>query len=98
MEQAYVFKELTDDGPMPGYGELIIRATIKTVKGGFHPFAFKTPLAGKPAYPFVFNIGGQGVTWLARGIPDIQKKFVDGKRNPEGRRRSEIFYREENYA
>jgi hypothetical protein len=74
MEQAYVFKELTDDGPMPGYGELIIRATIKTVKGGFHPFAFKTPLAGKPAYPFVFNIGGQGVNLVGQGNPGYSKE------------------------
>jgi hypothetical protein len=83
-QQAHVFRELTDGRLVPGYDKLIIRATMKTVKAGFDPFVFKTPLAGKPAYPFVFNIGGQGVTWLARGIPDIQKKFVDGKRNPEG--------------
>jgi hypothetical protein len=59
MQQAHVFKELTDGGPMPGFGELIIRATVKTVKEGFDPFVFKTPLAGKPAYPLSLTSEGK---------------------------------------
>ena len=84
MEQGAVFQELTDGMPTPGFSVLIIRATMKTLKEGFYPLEFKSPLHGKPEYPFVFNIGGQGVTWLAKGTPDIQQNIVEGKRNPEG--------------
>jgi hypothetical protein len=84
MEQGAVFKELTDGMPTPGFSVLIIRATMKTLREGFYPLEFKSALHGKPEYPFVFNIGGQGVTWLAKGTPDVQQKIVEGKRNPEG--------------
>lgn len=84
MEQGAIFQELTDGMPAPGLSVLIIRATMKTLKEGFYPLEFKSALHGKPEYPFVFNIGGQGVTWLAKGMPDIQQKIIEGKRNPEG--------------
>lgn len=84
VEQGAVFKELTDGMPTPGFSVLIIRATMKTLKEGFYPFEFKSALHGKPEYPFVFNIGGQGVTWLAKGTLDIQQNIVEEKRNPEG--------------
>jgi hypothetical protein len=84
MEQGAVFKELTDEMLTPGFSILTIQASIKTTKEGFYPLEFKSSLHGKPEYPFVFNIGGQGVTWLAKGTPDIQQEFLEGKRNPEG--------------
>ena len=84
MEQGNVFEELKYDNLKPGFGVLIIRVTMKTPKEGFYLLESKNSLHGKPEYPFIFNIGGQGVTWLAKGTPDIQQKIVDGKRNPEG--------------
>lgn len=84
IEQGAVFKELTDGRPTPGFSVLTIQAIMKTPKEGFYPLEFKPALRGKPEYPFVFNIGGQGVTWLAQGTPDIQRKDLEGKRNPEG--------------
>jgi hypothetical protein len=84
VEQAFVFKEIKDGTVIDGFSALIIQATMKTPKEGFYLLEFKSALRGKPEYPFVFNIGGQGVTWLAKGMPDIQHELVDGKRNPEG--------------
>jgi len=84
VEQGNVFRELTDRAPMQGFSVLIIWATIKTPKEGFYPLESKAALHGKPKYPFVFNIGGQGVIWLAKGTHDTQKELVDGKKNPEG--------------
>lgn len=83
-EHGDVFREVADEAPMPGYSVLIIRASIKTVKEGFYPLESKSSLHGRQEYPFIFNIGGQGITWMAKGTPDIQQKTVDGKRNPEG--------------
>jgi hypothetical protein len=84
MEQGTVFEELKDGSLMHRFGVLIIRATMKTPKEGFYLLESKHSLHGKPEYPFIFNIGGQGVTWLAKGAPDIQQKIVDDKKNPEG--------------
>jgi hypothetical protein len=84
LEQGAIFQELTDGTPTPGFSVLIIKATMKTLKEGFYPLEFKSALHGKPEYPFVFNIGGQGVTWPAKGTPDIQQQIAEGKRNPEG--------------
>ena len=68
MEQGAVFEELKDGTPAAGFSVLTIRTTMKTVKEGFYPLESKTSLHGKPEYPFVFNIGGQGVVWMARGV------------------------------
>ncbi|MFI5295851.1 MAG: hypothetical protein ACHQ0Y_12605 [Thermodesulfovibrionales bacterium] len=84
IEQEAVFQELTDGMPTSGFSVLTIQATMKTPKKGFYPLEFRSALHGKPEYPFVFNIGGQGVTWLAKGMPDIQQKTIEEKRNPEG--------------
>ncbi len=84
MEQGTVFKKLPDGMPTTGFSVLTIQATMKTPKEGYYPLEFKSALHGKPEYPFVFNIGGQGITWLAKGTPDIQQKIVEGKRNSEG--------------
>jgi hypothetical protein len=84
MEQGSVFEELKTGTPGAGFGVLIIRATMKTVKEGFYPLESKTALHGKSEYPFVFNIGGQGVVWMAKGTADIQPRQIDNHRNPEG--------------
>jgi hypothetical protein len=83
-EQGTVFKELQDANPEPGAAVIIIRASLKTPKEGYFLFETKKALHGKPEYPFVFNIGGQGVIWMAHGTPDTQQRTIDGKRNPEG--------------
>jgi hypothetical protein len=84
IEQGSVFEELEDSNLTPGFGVLLIRLTMKTPKEGFYIMESKNSLQGKSEYPFIFNIGGQGVTWLAKGTPDIQQKIVHGRRNPEG--------------
>jgi hypothetical protein len=83
-EQGNIFEELEDGNPVPGWSILIIRASIKTPREGYYLFESKHSLHGKSEYPFVFNIGGQGVTWMAKGKPDTQQKIIDSKRNPEG--------------
>jgi len=84
MEQGNVFKELKDSNPIPRWSVLIIRASIKTPGEGYYLFESKRSLHGKSEYPFIFNIGGQGVTWMAKGKPDTQQRIVDTERNPEG--------------
>jgi hypothetical protein len=84
MEHGNVFEELKDSNPIPGWSVLIIRASIKTPREGYYLFESKHFLHGKSEYPFVFNIGGQGVTWMAKGRPDTEQRIVDFKRNPEG--------------
>ena len=84
MEQGNVFEELEDSNPISGWSILMIRASIKTPREGYYLFESKHSLHGKSEYPFVFNIGGQGVTWMAKGRPDTQQKIIDAKRNPEG--------------
>ena len=84
IEQAAVFEELKDDASSDRDSVLIIRATMKTVKEGFYPLESRSALHGKNEYPFVFNIGGQGVVWIAKGLPDKQPDHIDEKRNAEG--------------
>ena len=84
IEQGNIFKELKDSKPIPGWSVLIIRASIKTPGEGYFLFDPKRSFHGKSEYPFVFNIGGQGVTWMAKGNPDTQQRIVDAEKNPEG--------------
>ncbi|MBA4373601.1 MAG: hypothetical protein C0402_12175 [Thermodesulfovibrio sp.] len=84
VEQAAVFEEMKDDDSSRGDSILIIKATMKTVKEGFYPLESKNTLRGKPEYPFVFNIGGQGIVWQAKGLADKQIDRIDEIRNPEG--------------
>ncbi len=76
MEQGNVFEELKDSNPIHGWSILIIRASIKTPREGYYLFDSKHFLHGKSEYPFVFSIGGQGITWMAKCKPDIQQRFV----------------------
>jgi len=82
--QGSVFEELRDGQVRAGYVVLTIRASMKTPKEGYYLFESKDSLHGKPQYPFIFNIGGQGAVWMANGKPDLQQKIVDGRKNPEG--------------
>ena len=84
VEQAAAFEGMKDGTTIDGFSVLTIRATMKTPIEGFYPLESKSALHGKPEYPFVFNIGGQGVVWLAKGLPDKQTESIDGKKNPEG--------------
>jgi hypothetical protein len=83
-EKGNVFEELKNSDSIPGWSLLIIRASIKTPREGYYLFESKHSLHGKSEYPFIFNVAGQGVTWMAKGTPDTQKRTVDFKRNPEG--------------
>ena len=82
--QGKVFEEFTDGNPVGGLCVLTIRVTMKTVNKGFYPFESKNSFHGKEEYPLVFNIGGQGIIWMAKGTPDTQQTIINGKRNPEG--------------
>lgn len=84
VEQANVFEEITDGNTEDGFCVLTMRVTMKTPREGFYPLESRNSLHGKPEYPLVFNIGGQGVTWLAKGLPDNQPESMDERRNPEG--------------
>lgn len=84
IEQAAVFEEIKDGHAIDGFSVLRIRVTMKTPRDGFYHLESRSSLHGKPEYPFIFNIGGQGVTWQAKGLPDIQANYIDGNRNPEG--------------
>ena len=84
VEQAVVFEEIKDNISSDESSVLVIKATMKTVKEGFYPLESKNTLHGKPEYPFVFNIGGQGIVWLAKGLADKQTDRIDENRNPEG--------------
>ncbi len=84
VEQAAVFEEIKDNISSDRGGVLAIKAKMKTVKEGFYPLESKNTLHGKPEYPFVFNIGGQGIVWQAKGLADKQTDRINEKRNPEG--------------
>ncbi len=83
--RADVFAEIKPGEPIhEGFADLLIKANIKTPRAGYYIFESKQSLRGKSEYPFIFNIGGQYVTWMAKGKPDTQQRIVDSKRNPEG--------------
>jgi hypothetical protein len=84
IEQADVFEEIKDENTEDGFSVLTIRVTMKTPREGFYPLESMSSLHGKPEYPLVFNIGGQGVVWLAKGLPETQPERIDESRNPEG--------------
>jgi hypothetical protein len=84
-ERAGVFADIKPGEPIhEGFADLLIKVNIKTPRAGYYLFESKSALHGKPEYPFIFNIGGQCITWMAKGKPDTQERIVDSKRNPEG--------------
>ena len=67
-----IFSEVKEEGmPPKGFVDLIIKASIKTHLEGYYILESKESLHGKPAYPFVFNIDGQAVTWKVEGQKHI---------------------------
>ena len=82
-----IYTEVEDQGRIPpkGFVDLVIKTSIKTHVEGYHIFESSESPHGKPGYPFVFNIDGQGTLWKIDGeketTPDYDK---DGKRDSEG--------------
>ena len=59
-----VFEEVQDQvPPAKNVTDLLIKASIKTPVFGHHLFESETHRHGKPGYPFVFNVDGQGIMW-----------------------------------
>ena len=85
-ERANIFSEVKDEStPPPGSVDLLIRASIKTHFEGYYILESKESLHGKPGYPFVFNIDGQGILWKAAGQEETAPVYDEkGERNPEG--------------
>jgi hypothetical protein len=82
-----VFAEVKGSEPIPkGYGDLVIKANIKTHLEGYYIGESKESLHGKPEYPFLVNIDGQAVVWKVEGVKDSKPKYEEeGKtsRDPE---------------
>jgi len=76
-----VFTEVSHGGPIPrGFSELAIKADIKTHLEGYYVGESGRSLHGKPGYPFVINIDGQGVQWKAEGVRDAKPAYeADGR-------------------
>lgn len=85
-ERTDIFNEVREEGmPPKGFVDLVIKATIKTHLEGYYIFESRKSLHGKPGYPFVFNIDGQGIPWKAQGQKETTPLYNEkGKRNPEG--------------
>jgi hypothetical protein len=88
-ERTDVFMEVTDGSAMPrGYGEVIIKANIKTHLEGYYIGESKESVHGRQSYPFLVNIDGQAALWNAPGVRDNKPAYDDeGKtsRDPEAR-------------
>ncbi len=80
-----VFSEVKEEGiPPKGFADLVIKASIKTHLEGYYILESKEFLHGKPEYPFVLNIDGQGVLWKADGQRHIVPAYDDkGKANTD---------------
>ena len=77
-----IFAEVPADGTvLAGFGNLIIRASLKTPLAGYYSFESKGSAHGKAAYPFLINIDGQAVLWQVEGRKHLLPKYVDGKTN-----------------
>jgi len=80
-----VFSEVKEEGiPPKGFADLVIKASVKTHLEGYYILESKEFLHGKPEYPFVLNIDGQGVLWKADGQRHIVPAYDDkGKANTD---------------
>lgn len=85
-ERTDIFNEVREEGmPPKGFVDLVIKATIKTHLEGYYIFESRKSLHGRPGYPFVFNIDGQGVVWRVDGQKETTPLYDEkGKRTPEG--------------
>jgi hypothetical protein len=79
-----IFIAAKEGEPVPeGYGELTIRASIKT-HSGEHAVWWIKDIHGKPGYPFLLNIDGQAAMWKAEGhVDDKPKSGDEGGADPE---------------
>jgi hypothetical protein len=81
-----VFTEVPAEGTvLAGFGNLIIRASLKTPLAGYYFLESKRSAQGKAVYPFLINIDGQAVLWQVEGRKHLLPEYVDGKtsRDPE---------------
>jgi len=85
-ERTDIFNEVREEGmPPKGFVDLVIKASIKTHLEEYYIFESRKSLHGKPGYPFVFNIDGQGVVWSVDGQKETTPLYDEkGKRTPEG--------------
>jgi hypothetical protein len=85
-EKGSSFEEINEkDSQLPeGYGELLIKASIKIPQKEFFLFKRRPPRDENSQYPFALNISGQGVLWMVNCTLDKQKAYINNKRNPEG--------------
>lgn len=71
-----VFMEVTDGREKPqGLVDVIVKANIKTHEAGHYIGESARSLHGKPDYPFVLNIDGQGVVWKVDGRKDVKPSY-----------------------
>ena len=84
-ERTDVFSEVKEEGmPPKGFVDVVIKVSIKTHLEGYYIMESKESLHGKPEYPFVLNIDGQGVLWKADGQRHIVPAYDDkGKANTD---------------
>ena len=85
-EEGTVFVEITEKGSKlsKGQSSLIIKASIKIPFKEFYLINRKPPRNENDQYPFVININGQGVLWMADCRLESQNHFIHTKENPEG--------------
>lgn len=81
-----VFSELNNGGmPPAGYADLTVRASLKAYPKDHFLIDPERPAEVVSAYPFVLNIGGQGVVWKVEGTTETVPVYDErGKRAPEG--------------
>ena len=85
-ERTDVFSEVNEEKtPHEGFVDLMMKVSIKTHLEGYYLLESRNSLHGKPGYPFVFNIDGQGALWKEDGREETSPLYDErGGRNPEG--------------
>ena len=81
-----VFVEVPAEGNTPtGFIDLVIKASLKTPLVGDYALESRKDAQGKPGYPFLLNIDGQAVIWMAEGqketIPLYERGYTS--RDPD---------------
>ena len=81
-----VFVEVPAEGNTPtGFVNLVIKASLKTPLVGDYALESRKPAQEKPGYPFLLNIDGQAVLWMAKGqketIPLYERGYTS--RDPD---------------
>jgi hypothetical protein len=81
-----VFAEVpAEETVLAGFGNLVMRASLKTPLAGYYCLESKRSAQGKAIYSFLINIDGQAVLWQVEGQKHLLPEYVDGKtsRDPE---------------